>query len=106
MISLYKQSIFRAFTEDQEILVGHMAVHTLCQSLVSFEDLLLEGIKHTKKLFLAWYTSTYTHTCMHADTAYTYTHTHEHTMHRHTPKHDIVLKGLLKSMTVLLILCG
>ena len=83
-----------------------MAVHTLCQSLVSFEDLLLEGIKHTKKLFLAWYTSTYTHTCMHADTAYTYTHTHEHTMHRHTPKHDIVLKGLLKSMTVLLILCG
>ena len=83
-----------------------MAVHTLCQSVVSFEDPLSEAIKHTKKLFLVCGTQVHTHTHLYACRHCMHIHAHAHTMYRHTPKHDIVLKGLLKSMTVLLILCG
>ena len=79
-----------------------MAVHTLSE--VSFEDPLSEVIRHTKKLFLVCgtqlHTHTHTHICMHADTACTCTHMHTymhaHSMHRHTSKHDIVLRAVEK----------
>ena len=110
MISLYKQSIFRAFTGDQEILVGRMAVHTLSE--VSFEDPLSEVIRHTKKLFLVCGTQLHTHThtyvCMQTLHAHARTCTHicMHTACTGTHLNMTLCLGLLKSMTVLLILCG
>ena len=110
MISLYKQSIFRAFTGDQEILVGSMAVHTLSE--VSFEDPLSEVIRHTKKLFLVCGTQLHTHThtyvCMQTLHAHARTCTHicMHTACTGTHLNMTLCLGLLKSMTVLLILCG